>query len=100
MSAFGGGFRSVLGAEVVDEPSEAKELDREGAEHHEEERQAEPPVVAAEVVVNRQPHVGAYIGQIHGHCGHDPQAVPHRVFLLLPAQAKARRVGASPAAAP
>lgn len=99
VGAICGGFRTVR-AEVVHEPSEAKELDREGAEHHEEERQAKPPVVVLEVVVDREPHITAHIGHIHGHGGYDPQAVPHRVFLLLPAQAKARRVWASTAAAP
>lgn len=86
---------ALLGAEIVDEPSEAEDLDGERAEHHEEQRKSEPPVVAAEVIVDRKPNIGAHISEIHRHCGEDPQTVPHRVFLLLPAEAQARRSGAT-----
>lgn len=93
------GRGAVLGADVMHKPSEAEELHRKRTQHHEEERQAEPPVLAAEVVIHRQPHVSAYVGHIHGHCGYDPQTVPHRVPLLLPAQAKTHRASPSATAA-
>lgn len=86
---------ALLGAEVLDEPSEAEDLDGERAEHHEKQRKSGPPVVAVEVIVGRKPNICAHISDIHSHCGDDPQTVPNRVFLLLPAEAQARRIGAT-----
>lgn len=83
---------ALLGAEIMDEPAETEDLHGERAEHHKKQRKPEPPVVAAEVIVDRKPNISAHIREIHRHCGEDPQTVPDRVFLLLPAEAETCRI--------
>ncbi len=66
---------------ILHEPPEAQDLDQHRRHQHEEQCESEPEVVLLDVVVEREPQVGAHVPEEDEEREDDPQAVQPQALL-------------------